>query len=87
MKISIDIQHHIELVVYNDQSIYESLYGASQALELDCFIEYFDEVLAEHLINAVASPLAREFTAAIYSSTDVPAIASRFFEEVNEEVA
>lgn len=87
MKISIDIQHHIELVIYNDNSIYERLYGASQALSLDCFIEYFDEVLAEHLINAVASPLAREFTTAIYSSTNVQAIALRFFEEHNEEVA
>ena len=82
----IDTKHHVELVIYNDHAIYCELYDAAHAKNLEDFIDFYDETLAEHLINTIESPIAKEFTAAIYSNLNVPAMAKKFYDYiVNDE--
>ena len=83
----IDVHHHVELVIYNDYSIYEHLQEQAGALEFDDFVEVLDKLLASHLFNSIKSPIAKEFTAAIYSNLDITQLAADFYNHINEEAA
>ena len=81
-----DIHHHVELVIYNDYDLYRMLQTEAEMYTFDNFKEEFDSLLAVHLIDSIESPIAKEFTAAIYSNLDITQLAADFYNHVNEEM-